>query len=341
MMIVSSHINRLFILVFIIVALNCINLIKATPYGFTPVTTKQEGDFNFAKYPEFQRAGLYNVMLIGYGDESVFGRGRLTDATYENEDVIVKCVNYSSSSSRERKMYDLLDKYIAKSYGRLFLRTTNYVRRLKSLTIPTAECFVTQYVNGVNLVEYMQQVPLENKPAILTSIMKQVATTLGFYHTAGFTHNDVTPSNIIVDDNQGNPKATLIDVDLGRALSYKKLQFKKKKPLALSLYMPPEAFLDAKISLVYAEHWQMGICIYEVIYGKQPFEFILNDPAVKDIMSNYRKTGILGIDFSLSLKMQMHYKEIQNEMMLLLSLVPHMRYRSSFFTLSSNKVNSN
>jgi hypothetical protein len=117
--------------------------------------------------------------------------------------------------------------------------------------------------------------------------------------------------------------------------------------------MSPEAFLDSKINLMYAEHWQISVYIYEIIYDTYPFEFILiqtdviNEPdnrkrqklfsKVKHIMSIYRKTGRFGIDFSLSLELEKHHEELLHDVIILLAEAPYARYKKQFLFVVINE----
>ncbi|PWT90575.1 MAG: hypothetical protein C5B55_09515 [Blastocatellia bacterium] len=142
-------------------------------------------------------------------------------------------------------------------------------------------CIVMEYVEGTTLRERIQRQPMKVEEAVDVAI--QVASALSAAHEAGIIHRDIKLDNIMLR-RDGYVKvldfglAKLAERRRGRNGDDQTLRF----PLPESVhttpgiiigtvaYMSPEQArglpVDARTDI-----WSLGVVIYEVLTGKQPF----------------------------------------------------------------------
>ncbi|KAI9596238.1 kinase-like domain-containing protein [Syncephalis fuscata] len=362
------------------------NYITATPVNYVPMNenSPQSRFINFDVDKTLGRPNLIVDETIGYGEEAIFGLGTFKDIrTGVKTTVVVKCSESSSITSREIKMHNLIENRKIKYQGRKAPGADNIVNYLDVFKIQYGWCFVTEYAGYVSLYDYAQLLTPEEKVARLPGVFSQINEAMGFYHLAGMTHNDITPESKTLKEGTGTSenskikqptpsnkemraaeeaeeraglkvakevRVTLIDVDLGRALTLKKGFVKKKKPLNYSVFMPPEAFLKRSIDLLALDKWQLGACLYTAITGMYPFEFITNSSEVTSVTDDKKRQDLIKSKLTDQMKKMAatkivsigpmpitssygtFYKPLLTEMDVLLSFDPNQRYKASSFS---------
>ncbi|KIY70288.1 kinase-like protein [Cylindrobasidium torrendii FP15055 ss-10] len=91
----------------------------------------------------------------------------------------------------------------------------------------------------------------------------QLASAVAFLHEHGIMHRDIKPDNILLDQ-RGN--AHLTDFNIAVHFSERKLT-----GVAGSMaYMAPE-ILAKRGYTCHVDWWSLGVCAYELIFGRRPF----------------------------------------------------------------------
>lgn len=127
---------------------------------------------------------------------------------------------------------------------------------------------VMPYLEGQTLEQILVRGPLPlNK---VMNYSKQVARGLASAHQLGIVHRDVKPANIFVTD-----QGTLKLLDFGVAKwKQKEVNANLTRPgsmIGTINYMPPEQVLGKDVNQQ-ADCWSLGIVIFEMITGLNPFE---------------------------------------------------------------------
>jgi serine/threonine protein kinase len=136
--------------------------------------------------------------------------------------------------------------------------------------------FGMEFLGGGSLDSYIERagiLTLEEAAAICF----QVSAALVYMHVEGFSHNDLKPENVLFRKNlQPGERLEPVLVDFGVA---KKLV--NHQPDGSVVYMAPERVLESydpiesrmvdAQNLTKADVWSMGILIYRMLAGREPF----------------------------------------------------------------------
>ena len=123
-----------------------------------------------------------------------------------------------------------------------------------------------EYIKGQNLRDLIRTSgSLSIETAVNLSC--QLCEALGAAHQKGIVHQDLKPSNIMVD---GSGQAYIMDFGLARSF-YRAEEGKKKILAGTPKYMSPEQVRMERIDQR-ADIYALGIIMYEMLTGKHPFE---------------------------------------------------------------------
>ncbi len=142
----------------------------------------------------------------GYGDFVLLNRGAYADTYRASKGG--KYFLLKTSKSDDTVYLNILKREYEISAG---LDHPNIISAFTLETIPPLGlCIVMKYVDGEDLNEYLSGEPsTKSKKRILSQLLSAV----GYLHSNGIVHNDLKPSNILIDSKgQGNLK--LIDFGL-------------------------------------------------------------------------------------------------------------------------------
>ncbi len=111
----------------------------------------------------------------------------------------------------------------------------------------------------------------------MLAALEGVARALGFLHRAGVVHCDVKPDNILF---AARNRPILIDLGIARTVNWELTGFRAlkgyredKSILGTPEYMAPEMFGGDPSAIGYpADLYAMGVILYELLAGRQPFQ---------------------------------------------------------------------
>jgi serine/threonine-protein kinase PpkA len=102
----------------------------------------------------------------------------------------------------------------------------------------------------------------------LVRVLLAVAQALGFAHTRGYVHRDVTPANILFDDRD---RPVLTDFGIARALAATSRITASGLSVGTSHYMSPEQARGQEVDRR-SDIYSLGVLLYEALVGTPPFD---------------------------------------------------------------------
>lgn len=138
---------------------------------------------------------------------------------------------------------------------------------------------VTEYLRGALLREHIDRAEGALPAEDAVAIGKQLASALAAAHEKGIVHRGLTPSKILLVDEQSNygkVRAKILDFDIAKLLSdhqvhnAEPVQTLCGEVIGTTLYMAPEQCvgsrgIDAKVDV-----YILGILLYEMLSGRSP-----------------------------------------------------------------------
>jgi serine/threonine-protein kinase PpkA len=102
----------------------------------------------------------------------------------------------------------------------------------------------------------------------LVRVLLAVAQALGFAHTRGYVHRDVTPANILFDDRD---RPVLTDFGIARALAATSRITASGLSIGTSHYMSPEQARGQEVDRR-SDIYSLGVLLFEALAGNPPFD---------------------------------------------------------------------
>ena len=141
-------------------------------------------------------------------------------------------------------------------------------------------CFLLiEFINGTNLDQYLSNRETKQNIYETQFYIGSMLLMLDYLQKKFIAHRDIKPSNIMIDTN-----GYLKMIDFGTA---KVLTDYTSTIIGTPHYIAPEILQGRGYSLS-CDFWSLGICMYEIFYGKYPFGNYANEviEIYKDILKN-------------------------------------------------------
>jgi serine/threonine protein kinase len=121
--------------------------------------------------------------------------------------------------------------------------------------------------------------PLPSREA--ARIAQEVAQALAHVHERGVIHRDVKPSNILIAEENGAPRAMLTDFGIGQLVSketaagithlgFTQTMMAEDSMTGTQLYLAPE-MLAGQPATIRSDIYALGVIAYELFAGTHPF----------------------------------------------------------------------
>ena len=135
---------------------------------------------------------------------------------------------------------------------------------------------VMEYVDGVPVTEFCDRKCLTQRERL--ELFLQVCEGVQHAHQKGIIHRDIKPNNVLVDDQQGQPIAKVIDFGIAKAigepLSDTPRVTMEGQIVGTPEYMSPEQASGSASSGVdtRSDVYALGVLLYELLTGTLPFD---------------------------------------------------------------------
>lgn len=148
------------------------------------------------------------------------------------------------------------------------------IRMVKTFKSNSFCYFLLEYAHGQAFDDYLTKRFQFKKIGELRFFTSCILVMIDYLNKKSIAHRDIKPSNIIIDSN-----GYLKLIDFGAA---KLISDYTSTVIGTPQYMAPEVLKGKGYSMA-CDYWSIGICAYEIYYGKMPFG---NDSA--DVISIYQ-----------------------------------------------------
>jgi WD40 repeat protein len=132
---------------------------------------------------------------------------------------------------------------------------------------PNNAYLVMRWLRGGSLFDLLQKQRIWELKDI-TRLLDQLAAALTVAHRKGVIHQDLTPGNILFDDDRN---AYLTDFGIAKRLSQEIPIAGKKSVYGTPTYMSPEQIMRQDVT-AQSDIYSLGIIIYQLLTGTLPFD---------------------------------------------------------------------
>ncbi|HEY5377165.1 MAG TPA: serine/threonine-protein kinase [Polyangiaceae bacterium] len=169
------------------------------------------------------------------------------------------------------------ERFLREARAATRITSEHVVKLLESDTLPDGTpLLVMEYLEGRDLRALLREDgPLPPERAV--DHLLQALQAIAEGHVRGIVHRDVKPSNLFLTERaDGTPLIKVLDFGIAKTLESDRaedfaLTNSEDTQLGSPIYMPPEQLRNPRDVDARADIWALGVTLYELISGKQPF----------------------------------------------------------------------
>ncbi len=173
-----------------------------------------------------------------------------------------------------------LNKFQFEANQYLYLQHPNIVKLL-DFNIKHQPYLVMEYVQGMNLEEYINKITGPISILKAKNILTQLLSAINYAHQEKVLHLDIKPSNIMINNVQ---QIKVLDFGISKMLD----EENDKMFVGSPYYMSPEQVAQSGVDKT-SDIYSIGITFYQMVTGQLPFAKNMNKEQVFDKI----KTGDL------------------------------------------------
>jgi WD40 repeat protein/serine/threonine protein kinase len=220
-----------------------------------------------------RRLEHYELVNGEDGKPIELGRGAM-GVTYKAFDVDLRCpVTLKVISERYLGDESARLHFLREARAAASLRHPNVASVLHLGRTGSSYFYAMEFVEGETLESLIQRsIRLEVKLAL--EIAAQVAAGLAAVHKQNLVHRDIKPTNIMVNFEQGDVTAKIIDLGLAKAVNEPSLQSAISTPGVFAgtpEFASPEQFAGVSVD-IRSDLYSLGVTLWEMLAGQAPFQ---------------------------------------------------------------------
>ena len=200
-------------------------------------------------YIKFLGKGKFGTVSLVHNKKNVYAIKAISRKSVEREKILAK--------------YFVNERKIMLSLDHPFI-----IKMVKSMKNKHFCFLLIEFINGTNLDEYLSRRESKQNVYETQFYIGSMLLMLDYLQKKFIAHRDIKPSNIMIDSN-----GYLKMIDFGTA---KVLTDYTSTIIGTQHYIAPEILQGRGYSLS-CDFWSIGICMYEIFYGKYPFGNYANE----------------------------------------------------------------
>ena len=211
-------------------------------------------------YIKFLGKGKFGTVSLVHNKKNIYAIKAISRKSVEREKILAK--------------YFVNERKIMLSLDHPFI-----IKMVKSMKNKHFCFLLIEFVNGTNLDEYLSHRESKQNLYETQFYIGSMLLMLDYLQKKYIAHRDIKPSNIMIDSN-----GYLKMIDFGTA---KILTDYTSTIIGTPHYIAPEILQGRGYSLS-CDFWSLGICMYEIFYGKYPFGNYANEviEIYKEVLKN-------------------------------------------------------
>ena len=196
-------------------------------------------------YIKFLGKGKFGTVSLVHNKQNIYAIKAISRLSVEKEKILAK--------------YFVDERKIMLSLDHPFI-----VKMVKSLKNQHFCFLLIEFINGINLDQYLTKRQQRQNIYETQFYIGCILLMLDYLQKKYIAHRDIKPSNIMIDSN-GYLK--MIDFGTSKVLTFSDYT---STIIGTPHYIAPEILQGRGYSLS-CDFWSLGICMYEIFYGKYPF----------------------------------------------------------------------
>lgn len=190
----------------------------------------------------------------------VYGDVRIAEHIITRQKRVIKNIKKSRIRSQEEKIKFLNELEVLQT-----LDHPNIVKLYEFYEDESNFFLVTEYLAGGELFEYIVSKQYLSEP-IAAHFFNQILSALDYIHSKGIIHRDLKPQNLILDSESDRSILKIIDFDTSIRIHTDQFLIHGTS----LMYTAPEILKNSNFNQK-SDMWSLGVILYILISGSQPF----------------------------------------------------------------------
>jgi eukaryotic-like serine/threonine-protein kinase len=217
-----------------------------------------------------------DVIADKYRVERLIGRGGMGSVFQATHVQLFQRVALKFLSSAMLRQEDARTRFLREARAAAAL-STEHVARVIDVGVLSNDTpyLVIEYLEGEDLASRLERGPLPVDEAV--RLMMQACDALGEAHRIGIVHRDIKPHNLfLVRRPNGSISLKVLDFGIAKfdhpGLAAAEVITGTCAVMGTPQYMAPEQMASTKTVDASADVWALGVCLYEALTKRRPFE---------------------------------------------------------------------